>query len=76
MSFLLFRCVSNVCVEGTDSRGTGWLFSWFIIINHCNDFYTTCFEMCVWDLFVLSPHYLVLALGVSELTQLSEVMAI
>lgn len=36
--FLLFVC-ECMCVWRTEAHrhSTGWLFSWFIIINHCND---------------------------------------
>lgn len=37
-----------VCVEGRDSQTLHWwLFSWFIIINHCNDSFIQLVVTCV-----------------------------
>lgn len=49
--FLLFVCVSvYVCVEGRDSQTLHWwLFSWFIIINHCNDSFIQLVVTCLWE---------------------------
>lgn len=58
LSFLLFVCECMFVWRGETHRHcTGWLFSWFIIINHCNDSFILLVLTCLWENLCCRLHY-------------------
>lgn len=59
LSFLLFVCECMFVQRGETHRHcTGWLFSWFIIIKHCNDSFISLVMTFVSRRFMLLSVYL------------------